>query len=141
LAKKLKPASLVMIPSRDIDDAGEANVGLPTFESSLRQIKSAWHHLQLAGVKNFVFTADHGFLLQDETTETKPQQTKREGNRRHVLDSQPRQGPGLVNVSVSSLGYEGITGYILFRDDTAVFDTGKPGATFVHGGNSPQERI
>jgi hypothetical protein len=141
LAKKLKPESLVMVQSRDIDDAGEANVGLPTFESSLRQIKSAWHHLQLAGVKNFVFTADHGFLLQDETTREEKFGTKKEPSRRHVLDSQPRQGPGLVNVSVSSLGYEGVTGYILFRDDTAVFDTGKSGATFVHGGNSPQERI
>jgi hypothetical protein len=141
LTRKLKAESLVVVHSRDIDDAGEANVGLPTFESSLRQIKSAWHHLQLAGVKNFVFTADHGFLLQDETTEIKPFGTKREPSRRHVLDSQPRQGPGLVNVSVTSLGYDGITGYLLFRDDTAVFDTGKAGATFVHGGNSPQERI
>src|SRR6185503_11910862 len=84
---------------------------------------------------------DHGFLLQDDTTQVHPFGTKREPSRRHVLDTQPRQGPGLVNVSVTSLGYEGITGYILFRDDTAVFDTGKSGATFVHGGNSPQERI
>ena len=42
---------------------------------------------------------------------------------------------------MTSLGYDGIAGYILFRDDTAVFNTGKSGATFVHGGNSPQERI
>jgi hypothetical protein len=47
----------------------------------------------------------------------------------------------MVNVSVSSLGYEGISGYLLFRDDTAVFAKGNAGATFVHGGNSPQERI
>ena len=47
----------------------------------------------------------------------------------------------MVNVSVSSLGYEGPNGYLLFRDDTAVFATGNAGATFVHGGNSPQERV
>src|SRR5438105_7179164 len=47
----------------------------------------------------------------------------------------------MVNVSVSSLGYEGLSGYLLFRDDTAVFATGNAGATFVHGGNSPQERV
>lgn len=47
----------------------------------------------------------------------------------------------MVNVSVSSLGYDGISGYLLFRDDTAVFATGNSGANFVHGGNSPQERI
>lgn len=141
LLKKLKAESLVLVHSRQIDDAGEANMGLPTFESTLRQIKSAWHHLQLAGVKNFVFTADHGFLLQDETTAKKDFGKKRDPSRRHVIDSDPRQGNGLVPVSMTSLGYDGISGYLLLREDTAVFDTGKPGATFVHGGNSPQERI
>lgn len=47
----------------------------------------------------------------------------------------------MVNVAVSALGYEGLKGYLLFRNDTAVFATGNAGATFVHGGNSPQERI
>ncbi len=141
LTKSVKPHQLVVVHSKEIDDAGEANVGLPTFESTLRQIKAAWHHLQLAGVKNFVFTADHGFLLQDETTVVQPFGTKRDPQRRHVLDEHPRAEGGMVNVSLSSLGYDGIAGYLLFRDDTAVFATGTPGASFVHGGNSPQERI
>jgi hypothetical protein len=141
LTKDVKPHSLIIVHSKEIDDAGEANVGLPTFESTLRQIKAAWHHLQLAGVRHFVFTADHGFLLQDETTEIRPFGTKRDPQRRHVLDEHPRAEAGMVNVSVSALGYEGLKGYLLFRDDTAVFATGNPGASFVHGGNSPQERI
>jgi len=141
LVKSTKPHQLIVVHSKEIDDAGEANIGLPTFESTLRQIKAAWHHLQLAGVKNFVFTADHGFLLQDETTEERPFGTKRDPQRRHVLDEHPRAETGMVNVSLSSLGYEGLSGYLLFRNDTAVFATGNPGATFVHGGNSPQERI
>jgi hypothetical protein len=141
LTKEVKPHQLIVVHSKEIDDAGEANVGLPTFESTLRQIKAAWHHLQLAGVKHFVFTADHGFLLQDETTEIRPFGTKRDPQRRHVFDEHPRAEAGMVNVSVSSLGYEGLTGYLLFRDDTAVFATGNSGANFVHGGNSPQERI
>ncbi len=141
LTKDVKPHQVIVVHSKEIDDAGEANVGLPTFESSLRQIKAAWHHLQLAGVKNFVFTADHGFLLQDETTLIRPYGTKRDPQRRHVLDEHPRAEAGMVNVSTSSLGYEGLPGYLLFRDDTAVFATGNPGATFVHGGNSPQERV
>jgi hypothetical protein len=141
LTKDVKPHQIIVVHSKEIDDAGEANVGLPTFESTLRQIKAAWHHLQLAGVKNFVFTADHGFLLQDETTAIRPYGTKRDPQRRHVLDEHPRAEPGMVNVSVSSLGYEGLSGYLLFRDDTAVFATGNVGATFVHGGNSPQERV
>jgi hypothetical protein len=141
LTKKVKPHPLVVIHSKEIDDAGEANVGLPTFESTLRQIKAAWHHLQLAGVKSVVFTADHGFLLQDETTEVRAFGTKRDPQRRYVLDEHPRAETGMVNVSLSSLGYDGLSGYLLFRDDTAVFATGNPGASFVHGGISPQERI
>ena len=141
LTRSVKAHQLIVVHSKEIDDAGEANVGLPTFESTLRQIKAAWHHLQLAGVKNFVFTADHGFLLQDETTQVERFGTKRDPQRRHVLDEHPRSEPGMVNVSLSSLGYDGISGYLLLREDTAVFATGNPGATFVHGGNSPQERI
>ena len=141
LTKKVKPHPLVVVHSKEIDDAGEANVGLPTFESTLRQIKAAWHHLQLAGVKNCVFTADHGFLLQDETTEVHRYDEREGRQRRHVLDDHPRAEAGMVNVSVSSLGYDGLSGYLLFREDTAVFVTGNPGATFVHGGNSPQERV
>ncbi len=141
LTKKIAGHSLIVVHSKEIDDAGEANVGLPTFESSLRQIKAAWHHLQMAGVKQFVFTADHGFLLQDETTEIRAYGKKSDPSRRHVLDDHPRAEAGMVPVSLSSLGYEGLEGYLLLREDTAVFATGNPGATFVHGGNSPQERI
>ncbi|KYF68125.1 hypothetical protein BE15_38100 [Sorangium cellulosum] len=141
LTKSVKAHQLIVVHSQEIDDAGEANVGLPTFESTLRQIKAAWHHLQLAGVKSCVFTADHGFLLQDETTEVRPFGKKSDPQRRHVLDEHPRAEAGMVNVSVSSLGYEGLSGYLLFRDDTAVFATGNAGASFVHGGNSPQERV
>lgn len=141
LIRDVKAHPLVMVHSKEIDGAGEANVGLPTFESTLQQIKAAWHHLQLAGVKHFVFTADHGFLLQDETTEVRAFGTKSVPQRRHVFDEHPRAEAGMVNVSLSSLGYDGLSGYLLFRNDTAVFATGTSGASFVHGGNSPQERI
>lgn len=133
---------LVVVHSKEIDDAGEANVGLPTFESTLRQIATAWHHLQLAGVKNAVFTADHGFLLQDETTKkSEPYGKKTDPQRRYVLDDHPRAEAGMIPVSLSSLNYDGLSGYLLFREDTAVFSTGTPGASFVHGGISPQERV
>lgn len=141
LIKDVRSHQLVVVHSKEIDDAGEANVGLPTFESTLRQIKAAWHHLQLAGVKNFVFTADHGFLLKDETTREQPFGNKRTPQRRHIVDEHPRAEAGMVHVSMSSLGYDGLPGYLLLRDDTAVFATGTAGATFVHGGNSLQERV
>ena len=126
---------------REIDDAGEANVGLATFETWLQQIKSAWAHLKTIGVNAFVFTADHGFLLQDQTTQEKPYGSKRDPNRRHIVSAEARAEEGMVNVSLNALGYDGQEGYLLLRRDTAVFATGKAGATFVHGGNSLQERV
>ncbi|MBI4818905.1 MAG: BREX-6 system phosphatase PglZ, partial [Deltaproteobacteria bacterium] len=141
LKRKLAPHTLVIVHSTEIDDAGEANVGLASFESTLQQLKAARQHLQLAGVKHFVFTADHGFLLQDETTRIQPYGKKTDPSRRHVLDEHPREEAGMLPVSLKSLGYEGLEGYLLLREDTASFATGTVGASFVHGGNSPQERI
>ncbi|HSP81702.1 MAG TPA: BREX-6 system phosphatase PglZ [Myxococcaceae bacterium] len=141
LARKVGRSRLIVVHSQEIDDAGEASLGLATFELTLRQIKAAWHHLQAAGVKQFVFTADHGFLLQDETTNVRGYASKKVPSRRHVLAEEPREEVGLVRVSLSELGYEGASGHLLLPEDTSVFATGKVGANFVHGGNSPQERI
>ena len=142
LKKRCEKAQLIIVHSKEIDDAGEANSGTATFELWLQQIKAAWNHLKAIGVNEFVLTADHGFLIQDETT-TKPIRfgSKRDPSRRHVLDTQARSEDGMVNVSLSALNYIGQEGYLLFRNDTAVFATGNPGATFVHGGNSLQERV
>lgn len=147
LRRKLGGDALVIVHSKEIDDAGEANVGLATFELTLRQIKAAWHHLQAAGVIKFVFTADHGFLLQDATTAmSRSYGTKRDPSRRHAVAEGPAGGPGTVNVPLATLGYLGpasepAEGYLVLSEDTAVFATGNPGATFVHGGNSLQERV
>lgn len=141
LKRSVKPHSLVVVHSREIDDAGEANVGLPTFESTLRQLKTAWHHLQLAGIRSFVFTADHGFLLVDETTHLRPFGTRRTPQHRYVLDEVLRAETGLVSVATSSLGYDEVAGFLHFPDDTSLFNIGNVGVTFAHGGNSPQERV
>lgn len=137
----LADVDFVVVHSKEIDDAGEANVGLATFETWLRQLKTAWSHLKSLGFTEFVFTADHGFLLQDQTTQSHPYGSKRDPARRHVLMSEPRSEAGSITVPLSALQYEGQAGYLLFRRDTAVFATGHPGATFVHGGNSLQERV
>lgn len=141
LARQVAQNRLIVVHSQEIDDAGEVSLGLATFELTLRQIQSAWHHLQAAGVKQFIFTADHGFLLQDETTRVVPYGSKKDPSRRHVLAEEPRAEAGLVSVSLSALGYEGVEGHLLLHEDTAVFATPRAGAQFVHGGNSPQERI
>jgi hypothetical protein len=139
--KKLKDHTVVVVHSTEIDDAGEANLGVHTFEATLRQLRAAWHHLQGAGIKHAVFTADHGFLLQDETTAIRAYGKKTDPQRRYVVDPYERSEDGMFPVAFSALGYEGMSGFLLLRDDTALFATGVPGATFVHGGNSPQERI
>jgi hypothetical protein len=141
LKRKIASARVIVVHGTELDDAGEANVGPATFEISLRQLRSAWAQLQKAGVKTFVFTADHGFLLLDETTKTVPYGTRRDPCPRYVLDELPRAEAGMSHVSLSSLGYDGLAGHLLFREDTAVYATGNAGATFVHGGNSLQERV
>lgn len=139
--KNLKDSRLIVVHSQEIDDAGEANVGLATFETWLSQLKTAFQHLKAAGVTEFVVTADHGFLLQDQTTRERRYGNARDPRRRHVLSADRREEEGLVTVSLGELGYEGASGFLLFQDDTSAFVTGNPGATFVHGGNSLQERV
>jgi hypothetical protein len=142
LKRKLKDVRIVVVHGTEIDDAGEANVGPATFEISLRQLRSAYAQLQKAGVKSFVFSADHGFLLIDDSAQRAiPFGTRRDAKRRFVLDDHPRAEAEMVNVSLAALGYDGLSGYLLFREDTAVFATSNYGATFVHGGNSLQERV
>ena len=135
-----KGPRLIVVHGLEIDDAGEAGFGLATFEQTLRHIRAAWHHLSVAGVKSFVITADHGFLLQDETTRIEPYGKKTDPSRRHIWSANEVREDGMVSVPLVRLGYEGdAKGHLLMRDDTAVFATGAGGA-FVHGGNSLQER-
>lgn len=138
LKKSCSDANLIVVHSKEIDDAGEANVGIATFETWLQQINSAWNHLKSIGVNEFVFTADHGFLLQDQTTQVEKYQN---ATRRYFLSQEPRSEDGIATVSLKALKYDGQEGYLLFRKDTGVFATSNPSATFVHGGNSLQERV
>ncbi len=137
---KLKSQRVVVVHSEELDSAGEANLGVDAFEAILRRLRAAWHHLQNKGIKQAVFTADHGFLLQDSTTKIVPFGKKTDPNRRYVIDRYERGEEGLTPVPFASLGYEGIEGYLLLRDDTAAFATPHASRAFDHGGNSPQER-
>ena len=136
-----KGPKLIVVHSLELDDAGEAGFGLATFEHTLRQVRAAWHHLSVAGVKTFVFTADHGFLLQDATTTVRAYGKKTDPSRRHVWHESEVREEGIVPVSLSKLGYDGAPGYLLLREDTAVYATSGGGGAFVHGGNSLEERV
>lgn len=143
LKKDCAKADLLVVHGPDIDQAGEANQGVLTFDRLLQQIKTAWNRLRNLddpAFTTFIFTADHGFLLRDAVTAQKANPPFKDGTqRRHILSREPRQFPETLCVSFSQLGYEGQSGYLHFRQDLAVYQSGS--ATFVHGGNSLQERV
>ncbi len=146
-AKKLKAtvarARLLVVHSEEIDLAGEKGVGAYVFDSTLQQLRSAWRLLRDAGVKRFVMTSDHGFLLLDGHEHVVQAHGRPiDPKRRHVFTeaSQPTRD-GEVQVSFAELDYEGAEGHLTFPVTTAPFDTGKRRRSFVHGGNSLQERL
>jgi hypothetical protein len=142
LRRAIAQAKLVVVHSREIDQAGEAGAGLPMFDQVLRDLRTAWTLLRDAGVRRFVITADHGFLLLDDTTASAQTHGRRvDPSRRHVFYPEPADHDGEVRVALSDLGYEGVGGHLMFPDTTAVFDTGRRSSSFVHGGNSLQERV
>jgi hypothetical protein len=142
LQKLVKNApDVLVVHSLELDNAGEKGFGPATFEKTLQQIVEAFHHLSQAGVKHFVLSGDHGFLLQDRTVAEHPYHTTNP-HRRFVLEERDPQKEGMLTVSLSSLGYDvPAERYLLFREDTGVWKTTRSGAPFVHGGNSLQERV
>lgn len=140
LKKKVKDATLVVVHSREIDEAGEADVGLLGLDQWLGLLRSAVLHLKGAGVTEFVITADHGFMLLDETAEA----ATGEGagtQRRYVFAESFVSRDDLATVPLESLGYAG-QGYLMFRRDSKVFrSAGQSAVSFAHGGNSMQERV
>jgi len=140
LESQAKNAALLVIHSREIDDAGEANVGLVTFATWIQQLKAAIHNLQKIGIHTCILTADHGFMLLDHTVKEVEYAT---ATRRYVRLDDYRREDDCVSVPLRSLNYEGQEGYLLFRADTAIFKgrTKLSNASFAHGGNSLQERV
>ncbi len=144
LKRRLKGARLVVVHSREIDETGETDTGLATFESWLEQLSNAWHRLKQLDFGNFVFTADHGFLIQDATT-ADPQRysaTQRDPKPRWVLSPHAEQPPDCVRVPLAALGYDAADdAHLILRRDTKVFAAGRSATSFCHGGNSLQERV
>jgi hypothetical protein len=140
LESQAKNATLLVIHSREIDDAGEANVGLATFTTWIQHLKSAINNLQKIGINTCVLTADHGFMLLDHTVKEVEYAT---ATRRYVRLDDYRREADCVSVPLRSLNYEGQEGYLLFRNDTAIFKgrSKLSNASFAHGGNSLQERV
>ena len=142
LRNTVNQARLLMIYNKEIDGAGEAGVGLDVFARVLRDLRSAWQRLRKAGVRNFVITSDHGFLLLEGLPPAvRSHGTKTTPSRRHVIRPHAANHDGEVRVALTDLGYQGVEGQLMMPEDTAVFDIGKHNMRFVHGGNSLQERL
>ena len=142
LKKTIAQAKLLVVHSQEIDKAGEKDAGPAVFEVVLRQLRAAWKLLRDAGVVRFVITSDHGFLLLDGNSG--PAQShgrKIDPKRRHVFSDVAVDHRGEVRVALSNLGYQDVDGYLMLPESTAVFDTGNHSMSFVHGGNSLQERV
>ncbi|GAB5545238.1 MAG: PglZ domain-containing protein [Sandaracinaceae bacterium] len=143
LRQTVKQADLLVIHSDEIDKAGESTVGASAFADAMLQLRSAWQLLHDAGVKRFVFTADHGFLLLEGQAAGEPIECGRtkDGSRRHMIAATPGAPDGVVSVPLAELGYEGVEGHLYLARSTAQFDVGGRKKRFVHGGNSLQERV
>lgn len=147
LQKDCAKADLLIVHGPDIDQAGEANQGVLTFSHLLGQIKTAWDRLRNLDhpkFTTFIFTADHGFLLRDTLTTSELSPPLAEGcQRRYLLSRDPRQLPNTVSVSFNQLGYEGQTGYLHFARSIEAYRprSGATAPSFMHGGNSLQERV
>ncbi len=138
LKTKVSKSPLVVIQSREIDHSGESDLGVATFETWLAQLYSAIALLRNAGVNQFVITSDHGFLLLDEGRES----LETSNNRRFIQSDAMVSRDGMTSVSTSSLAYDGGSRFLVFPRDASTFRSKGPSAqSFVHGGNSLQERV
>ncbi|MGY1900768.1 BREX-6 system phosphatase PglZ [Nocardia gipuzkoensis] len=142
LKRSVAQARLVVVHSQEIDNAGEKGVGPAVFDHVMQKLRAAWRLLRDAGVRRFVFTSDHGFLLLDDSAISAQAHGRRvDPQRRHVFSPVAADHAGEVRVALADLGYEGANGHVMFPETTAVFDTGRRSMSFVHGGNSLQERV
>ena len=142
IRQAISRARLVVVHAEGLDKAGEKGVGLSHFEDELQRLRAAWLRLRDAGVQRFVVTADHGFLLQDDTTRVPLKRARKtEVKRRHVIDSIAADHEGEVRVSSTELWYDGEEVQFVFPENTMPFDVGTKTKDFLHGGNSLQERL
>ena len=142
LKRSIAQARLVIVHDREIDAIGERGAGARVFDAVLNTIRAAWRLLRDAGVQHFIITSDHGFLLHHDHLTTKhPYGRRTDPQTRHVITPTPAEAPHTTRVPLTDLAYDNTNAHALFPLGLGVFDTGRPTSGFVHGGNSPQERV
>ncbi|MBK1717209.1 BREX-6 system phosphatase PglZ [Thiocystis violacea] len=142
LKRAVAQARLVVVHSQEIDEAGEKGVGPAVFDHLMQKLRAAWRLLRDAGVRRFILTADHGFLLLDPRAGAVQAHGRRiDPGRRHVFSPVAADHPGEARVALADLGYLDAPGHLMFPETTALFDIGRHRMSFAHGGNSLQERV
>ena len=145
IKQRLKDRKLVVIHSLEVDDMGETGLLelIPEyFENTISRIISSVRKLQEVGIKQFVFTADHGFLQADETLNGESLPHIDISAKRYSLHSLELESSKATSVGFSELNYQAETdsSFLVFPMTGDLFH--KPGNKdkFYHGGNSLQER-
>ncbi|MBL8788251.1 MAG: hypothetical protein JNJ59_25380 [Deltaproteobacteria bacterium] len=143
LKGRVSRSRLVVVHSLELDDAGESGVGPMVFDQVIQKLRAAWKLLREVDVRRFVMTSDHGFLLLEGIRRPpEAQGRKTDPDRRHVLTRNAAIEPGRLRVPLGELGYVGGEGvFLVMSETTNVFDRGARQTSFVHGGNSLQERV
>lgn len=140
LRSSIRQARLVVVHSLEIDAAGEKGSGPSVFAGAIRKLHKAWKLLRDAGVQRFVVTSDHGFLLRAPTDPSLSHGKAYEALARYALHSHDIPTEHQLSVPLRSLEYVDAEGYLLLPRGLEVYQAGRE-RSFVHGGNSPQERI
>ncbi|MCA9661333.1 MAG: BREX-6 system phosphatase PglZ, partial [Myxococcales bacterium] len=142
LKTKITHAQLVVVHSEAIDKAGENGHGPLVFAQELRELHKAWELLRAADVRRFVITSDHGFLLRrpGDHGDVLDFGKTYDATARHALYPSPTVDELRLALTLRSLGYEGADEALILPRGLDVFEVAKD-RDFVHGGNSPQERV
>ena len=140
LRLSLRQARIAVVHSIEIDAAGEKGAGLPMFAGAVHKLHRAWNLLREAGVQRFVITADHGFLLRSLDAPTLVHGQGHDAMARYAHYPHNVPSADQFAVPLRALQYEDLEGCLLFPRGLEVYQPGKA-RPYVHGGNSPQERV
>jgi len=147
LNKAVARADLVLVRSQEIDAAGEID-NLAFARSVVGQmvasLQQAIQRLSRAGVKLFVITADHGFLLRPDVEDAMkldlPSGEHIESHRRCLIGRGLARGPHHAVFRATDLGLGGDL-EIAFPRGINVFKVGGGNLSYLHGGLSLQELV
>ncbi|MCR9202526.1 MAG: BREX-6 system phosphatase PglZ [Planctomycetaceae bacterium] len=140
IRRSIGRARLLLIHSARIDIAGEQGLGPDVFAAELERLRTAIALLKRVGVTTCLITADHGYLLLDRRQATPATARQASSHRYDVVETQTVHHSS-VSVSLQDLNYTAAGLSVVFPDGISTFDCSRPVKSFLHGGNSLQERV